>query len=52
MTKVFYSWVQVRNYGALEKINLEKAESHDRTVTLARAFAAWRYAIQLVRQTL
>lgn len=50
MTRVFYSWVQVRNYGALDKINLEKAENYDRAITLARAFVAWRYAMQLVRQ--
>lgn len=52
MTKVFYSWVQVRNYGALDKINHEKAESHDRTTTLSKAFAAWRYAMQLVSEQL
>lgn len=45
---MFYSWVQVRNYGALDKINHEKAENHDRTVTLTKAFAAWRYAMELV----
>ena len=48
ITKVFYSWVQVRNYGALDKINHEKAESHDRAVTLTKAIAAWRHAMQLV----
>ena len=52
MTKVFYSWVQVRNYGALDKINHEKAENHDRTVTLTKALAAWRYAMQLVSEKL
>lgn len=50
ITKVFYSWVQVRNYGALDKINHEKAENHDRTVTLTKAFAAWRYAMELVSE--
>ena len=50
MTKVFYSWVQVRNYGALDKINQEKAESHDRTVTMTKALTAWKYAMELVSE--
>lgn len=52
VTKAFYSWVQVRNYGALDKINQEKAESHDRIATMTKAFAAWRYAMQLVSKQL
>ena len=47
---MFYSWVQVRNYGALEKINTEKAEHHDRMATMSKAFAAWRYAMELVSE--
>lgn len=52
VTKAFYSWVQVRNYGALDKINQEKAENHDRIATMTKAFAAWRYAMQLVSKQL
>ena len=47
---MFYSWVQVCNYGALEKINTEKAEHHNCTATMSKAFAAWRYAMELVSE--
>lgn len=42
----------MRNYGALEKINNDKAENHDRMATMSKAFAAWRHAMELVSESL
>lgn len=41
MARMFYSWVQVRNIGAVETYNMEKAKLHYNCVQMRKAFYAW-----------
>ena len=41
MARMFYSWVQVRNIGAVEAYNTKKAKLHYERMQMRKALYAW-----------
>jgi hypothetical protein len=41
LAKAFYAWIQVRNLGAVEKGDVDRANTHYEKILKLRTFRAW-----------